>query len=257
MFKFYKIISVDTIDKLIGEQPTIKLSSVFNLNDPYEFKFNLNVEPLSLKHKELFLKSNPDSNTVDFKNWQDDAIENDDNWYMEQQLRNHLAQSITLCSFSEENSNSIMWSHYSNDHSGICVEYKPELLEFLEKLKGYFAFGKVNYTDKPPTLNVFDEINSIIKKTMYNKQSEWKYENELRIVFLDPKNDTKFIPIEREYIKSVYIGSRADSEIEGKVIALCKNTNIDIYYAVTLGKSYKVSFEKYKESTIFSRAFWR
>lgn len=90
---------------------------------------------------------------------------------------------------------------------------------------------------------------------MFNKQSEWKYEREHRIVFLSDK-DTEFIPIDRKYIKSVYIGSRIDREIENKILSVCNNTEIDIFYGITLGKSYEVHFEKHKDGTFYSKAFW-
>jgi hypothetical protein len=252
MFKFYTVASGDIVDKIIGDQATIKLSSAFNLNDPYELKFNLDIDPLVQGHEEQFLKENPGSTATDFKNWQDHGY----TWYAEQQQRNAVAQAIALCSFTEENKNNLMWSHYTNNHKGICVEYKPELFEYLKTLKGYLIFWKVKYSDEPPTIKGLEDINSKVEKIMFNKQSEWKYEKEHRVVFFSDK-DTEFIPIDRKYIKSVYIGSRADTEIDRKIISVCKDTGIDIYYGITLGKSYEVSFEKHKEGTVYSRAFWR
>ena len=58
MFKFYTIPSEDIIDKLIGEEATIKLSSAFNLNDPYELKFNLDIDPLAEGHEKEYYKNN-------------------------------------------------------------------------------------------------------------------------------------------------------------------------------------------------------
>lgn len=256
MFKFYTIPSEDIIDKLIGEQATIKLSSAFNLNDPYELKFNLDLDPLAEGHEEQYYKNNPGSSAEDFKSWQKHALEHDGyTWYAEQQQRNAVAQTIALCSFTENNKNNLMWSHYTNNNKGICVEYKPELFEYLKTLKGYVVFWKVNYSDEPPTIKGLEDVNSKVEKIMFNKQSEWKYEREHRIVFLSDK-DTEFIPIDRKYIKSVYIGSRIDREIENKILSVCNNTEIDIFYGITLGKSYEVHFEKHKDGTFYSKAFW-
>ncbi len=257
VFKFYAIPSVDIVDKLIGEQATLKLSSAFNLNDPYELKFNMDIDPLADGHEVQFYKNNPGSTKDDFIWWQKHAIEHSGyTWYAEQKQRNAVAQTVALCSFTEKNKNNLMWSHYAINHKGICVEYNKELFDYLKKLKGFLVFWKVIYSDQPPTVKGLDEFESKVKKIMFNKQEEWKYEEEHRIVFISDK-DTEYIPIDRKFIKAVYIGSRTDTEIETKVLSICKDTHIDIYYGITLGESYEVHFEKHKEGTHFARAFWR
>lgn len=257
MFKFYAIPSEDIIDKLIGEEATIKLSSAFNLNDPYELKFNLDIDPLADGHEKEYYKNNPSSSILDFEDWKKNAIEHDGYaWYAEQQQRHSVAQTIALSSFTEKNDNNLMWSHYTNNHKGICIEYKLELFEYLKTLKGYLVFWKVNYSEEPPIVNGLDDINLKVEKIMFNKQWEWKYEREHRIVFLSDK-DTEFIPIDRKFIKAIYIGSRADTGIDKKILSACINSDIEVYYGITLGKTYKVHFKKHKNGTNYSRAFWR
>lgn len=257
MFKFYTIQSENIIDKLVGEQATIKLSSAFNLNDPYELKFNLDIAPLEEGHEEEYYKNNPNCNTLDFENWKAHVLEHSGyTWYAEQQQRNAVAQTIALCSFTENNNNNLMWSHYTDNHKGICIEYKLELFEYLKTIEGYFTFWKVAYSDTPPTIKGLENINSKVEKIIFNKQSEWKYEKEHRIVFLSDK-DTEYIPIDQKFIKAIYIGSRTETEIERKILSICNNSDIEIYYGITLGKSYQVHFKKHKEGTIYSRAFWR
>ncbi len=257
MFKFYTIPSKDLISKIIGDEATIKLSSAFNLNDPYELKFNLDVDPLADGQQEEYYRNNPGSSEEDFKSWQEQVFENQGfAWYTEQQQRNAVAQAIALCSFSESNNNNLMWSHYTNNHKGICVEYSAELFDYLIKMNGFLAFWKVNYSDEPPIVKGLEDIKLKIEKVMFNKQSEWKYEKEHRIVYYSDK-DTEYIPIDRKYIKAIYIGSRADNEIISKILSVCNNTNVEIYYGITLGKSYEVNFLKHKDGVFYSRAFWR
>lgn len=257
MFKFYSVNSVNILDNLIGENASIKLSSAFNLNDPYELKFNLDIDPQVEGHEQLFYKNNPGSTKADFEDWQKHAIEHDGyTWYAEQQQRSAVGQAISLCSFTESNDNNLMWSHYANNHKGICVEYYSELFEYLKKLKDYLVYWKVNYSEEPPLVKVLDDMTSKVEKIMFNKQLEWQYEKEHRVVFFSDK-DTEFIPIDRKYIKAVFIGSRADREIDSKVLSLCHGCHIEVYYGITLGKSYKVHFEKKKDGTFHSRSFWR
>lgn len=257
MFKFYTIPSNDIIEKLIGEQSTIKLSSAFNLNDPFELKFNLDIDPLADGHEEQFYKDNLGATKDDFIRWQRHAAEHGGYaWYAEQAQRNAVAQAIALCSFTKNNKNNLMWSHYTNNHTGICVEYTPALFGYLKSLKGYLAFWKVNYSDQPPIVKGMENLNSKVEKVMFNKQSEWKYEEEYRVVFISDK-DTEFLPIDRNFVKAVYLGSRIDAAVENKILSICKDTHIEVYHGITVGKTYEVHFEMHKEGTYFAKAFWK
>lgn len=257
MFKFYTITSEKIIEKLIGANATIKLSSVFLLNDPYELKFNLDIDPLAEGHEEEYFKNNPGKTREDFLSWQSHVLNHDGyTWYREQEQRNAIAQEISLCSFTESNENNLMWSHYTDNHKGICIEYKPELFEYLKTLKGYIVFGKVAYLDNPPTVKSLEDINSKVEKIMFSKQTEWRYEKEHRIIFFS-KNDTDYLPIDHKYIRAVYTGSRIDYQLEKKIINLCEKHSIELFQGITLGKTYKVSFNKYKKGTFYQRAFWR
>lgn len=257
MFKFYKITNLDTIDKIIGSESSIKYSSVFNLNDPYEIKFNLHIDPFANGQQEEFLKMNPSKTGSDFKEWQKQVSDNEGFiWYTEQEQRKLISQLITICSFTSTNKNNLMWSHYTDNHQGICVEYTPELIEYLKSLNGFFAFDKVQYSDEPPVVDILERFDSKISKMIFNKQSEWKYENEYRIVMLSD-HDTDFITINQKFIKAVYIGAKMSKELEGRIISLCEPKNIDIFYGVTLGKTYEVTFDMYNRRKIIMRTFWR
>jgi hypothetical protein len=41
MYKFVTLRDLETVDMIIGDQPTLKFSPAYTLNDPYELKFNL------------------------------------------------------------------------------------------------------------------------------------------------------------------------------------------------------------------------
>lgn len=254
MFKFYRIPDLDTLEKIIGNEPTIKFSSAFNLNDPYELKFNLQIDPFAAGQREEFFRRSIGKTEEDFIAWQNQVSENYI-WYAEQEQRALLSQSITLSSFTASNENNLMWSHYTDNHRGICVEYVEESIDFLKKTKGFFACDKVQYSDMPPIVSSIENFKSQISKMLFNKQSEWKYESEYRMVLLSD-NNCDFIKISPQLIKAVYIGSKAPRELVERILELCKSSNIDIYWGITIGNTYKVTFEKYKEGTIQMRTFW-
>lgn len=256
MFKFYSIPDLSTLEKIIGEKPSLKFSSAFNLNDPFELKFNLTIDPFADGHENAFLKAHPGSTAEDFKDWQEQVKDNGGfEWYEEQKHRALLSQKITLCSFTQKKSNNLMWSHYTDNHQGICVEYSEKLFENLPKHDKFLLQGKVQYSGLPPEVDSLDELKSKLQKITLNKQSEWKYEQEHRVILLSD-NETDFVSIKPKYIKAVYIGSRASEEIISKTVDICKKNKYECYQGISLGNTYKVEFKKHRDGTIYMRSFW-
>ncbi len=255
MYKFYTISDIDFLDKIIGSKPTIKFSSAFNLNDPNELKFNIKLDPHSDEMKQRYFIDNSSASEKDYDDWKNQVSPNFI-WYLEQQQRGIIGQLITLSCFTNSYDNNVMWSHYTNNHQGICVEYKMELFNYLESLGGFFAQNHVRYAKEPPEIDASkykDEEN--IWKMIFTKQSEWSYEKEIRTVRLSNEN-TEFIEFPQSLIKDVIIGSKAPKEFISRVLHLCNGTDIDVHYAITMGKSYKVSIVKHQERTMYMRSFW-
>lgn len=256
MFKSYNIPDIITLNKIIGENPTLKFSSAFNLNNPFELKFNINLNPFAEGQEEAFFQQNPGSSKNDFWQWQQQVSGNDGfTWHLEQNQRYALFQSTTICSFTDKNNNSLMWSHYTNNHRGICVKYSHTLFDMLSKAKGSLGYDKVQYSDTPPLIDTLESPDSKIKKMIFNKQSEWQYEQEHRVVLLS-NNDTDFVPIEHKYFEGIYIGSKADKETTSNTIGICNKYNIPYYYGITNGKTYEVEFRTPKENIFYMRDFW-
>lgn len=149
-----------------------------------------------------------------------------------------------------------MWSHYTNNHQGICVEYTKELFKYFKSLGNYLANSKIEYSDEPPTIDNLENLESKAKKMLFNKQSEWKYEKEHRVI-LNSKNVTDYIPIDSKFIKAVYIGSKCQTNLENKIIEICNINSIKKYHGITFGKTYKVQFEEHIEGTYFMKSFWK
>jgi hypothetical protein len=151
MFKFYTIPDLKTLENIIGVKPTLKFSSAFNLNDPFELKFNLLLDPFAEGQFEEFLKVHPGKTSEDFKEWQG-QVENNKGfvWYTEQEQRATISKLITICSFTEKNNNNLMWSHYTDNHRGICVEYSDSLFDSLKMTEGFPSPGFVSIIKESP-----------------------------------------------------------------------------------------------------------
>lgn len=104
-----------------------------------------------------------------------------------QELKKELLQlreTMGVSCFSEKSDSILMWSHYANNHRGICVEY--ELLEFNNQLQ--FTPVPVIYSDNRPSISSFDLSSlertamSMLLESITSKSSEWSYEYEWRII---------------------------------------------------------------------------
>jgi hypothetical protein len=94
---------------------------------------------------------------------------------LEKQFKNlKLSKSdFKLCSLSQINDNKLMWSHYTQEHTGICVGYK-----FLY-LPNYVGKDEVKY--KNTNLDEKEIFDNLIEYWTV-KSEDWEYEKEVRLL---------------------------------------------------------------------------
>jgi len=82
--------------------------------------------------------------------------------------------------FSKSCDNILMWSHYSDGHKGMCLEFELDSKQTLSDK----AIYQVNYSLEYPEINLENNIWSIdgAAKILYTKSKEWEYEQELRLI---------------------------------------------------------------------------
>lgn len=148
---------------------------------------------------------------------------------------------LTFCVTSRED-NILMWSHYGYSHTGTCTSYPMiEILEAIENDNdiGICFYGNINYQSSPvpysvpKTLMRFlgeDVVNLLFNVAlMFNKYSDWDYEDEFRFLIYPNKDiNTDFSKGHGVYLpfKKLYIGCNFPE------------TQYKIYFS-RLGYSYK------------------
>lgn len=138
-----------------------------------------------------------------------------------------MINKIKICSLSSEYDNFLMWSHYANEHKGICIAYD------ISKIKEYnkTILKKVIYTKKIQIHKPYNHIfeNPILNEEknfislFYLKHKNWKYEKEYRIITYE---DYDFINLP---IKAIYFGMNADINHINLVKNFIKDKNIELY----------------------------
>ncbi|MFK0665721.1 DUF2971 domain-containing protein [Aeromonas salmonicida] len=174
------------------KQPTLKLTSAFNLNDPFEV--TLADELLALveetnKDDDSFKKFKKVLGTGDLKTGY-----------------NKLMKMCGIVSLSETQHNLLMWAHYADQHRGMCIGYDSELLKnrkfdrTYKKLPIISEPKKIDYDTKKNDFQnyAFDKSNcdqmlkSILVKQLTTKGDDWIYEKEHRLIIPIGRAD-KFI----------------------------------------------------------------
>lgn len=121
-----------------------------------------------------------------------------------------IQKSVFIACFSEKCDSMLMWSHYGDEHRGICVGYN--LHELIEK---YNCFPVI-YSNRMPQRKELDiENKDMLYESILTKSKDWEYEAEWRVIDIDENRigeNGKLI----EFIKpvSIYMGKRQNDTIK-------------------------------------------
>lgn len=108
-------------------------------------------------------------------------------------LRKEFDDKYGILSLSKNYKNIVMWSHYSKDHTGFIIGFNDSLWKSeFKSLDTYYykELFKVSYSLKRPKYDsfiskeLFDEngMESFFKTVLTTKSTQWKNENEYRII---------------------------------------------------------------------------
>jgi hypothetical protein len=121
--------------------------------------------------------------------------------------------------------NHLMWSHYSNGHTGFCIEFDTQKLlsSFLQPYEhdtSKMFFKPVRYKKDFPIISPYGSDGSVniisddqIDDMLLTKYIKWEYENEWRLVAatpeINPERNVRFDPFA---IKGIYLGLSTTDE---------------------------------------------
>lgn len=151
---------------------------------------------------------------------------------MQQKLEKQVKDGIKFCCFSSRNDSILMWSHYADQHKGICVEYNFDQYRLKNSLY------PVHYSDQVTDIGKYlvrKEPSMIVPVlAVVQKALDWHYEREWRLAITHGIMDQNFVYSPRPI--AIYLGTRISAENKGKVVALCRALNIP---AVQMSKDLK------------------
>ncbi len=126
-----------------------------------------------------------------------------DSYYAPEAPLLHPDKEVRVVSFSEDQRNALMWSHYADYHRGICIGFRRQVMEQLATLH------RVHYRVRVPTLLEELPEEDKLSTAFLSKSKEWGYEREWRIITFDGR---QYLDLPRGAISVVLFGFRTPQE---------------------------------------------
>jgi hypothetical protein len=264
----------DEYNKRVLKDNELYLSSPTDFNDPFDCRINQNLFLLNTPEKQKQYAINVVQGNRDF------LLNDGRNLYeevekIESQLRSDLArvqqmddnivfsdynQIMGILSMSGRWDSILMWSHYSEKHTGYCIGYYEKKLRESRKF-GHGGNVIYNSNDKFPNIDPLepDIMVKAITQTHY-KAKEWSYEKEYRFVTLfEPVNPiepisivnplpkpNRIVQLDNEDIAEIIIGLSTPEDVEEEIIEISKKKGIKIYKATMAPRRFKLDRVEYR-----------
>jgi len=183
----YRYTSFDEHSLDILENDQLWMSSPMSFNDPFDCEYTFNYGKPTNIHN--FLSKNrkeelPDIDHEKIDKFMEEII-NDIHTDMVNHFTNLSKHRLFITCFSEIKDSVLMWSHYADDHKGICIEFdfkqlgikNPRTRILFPVFYNEKVFDTTKYLqaffDKEKTFNNMMDICSAI-----NKSKKWNDEKE-------------------------------------------------------------------------------
>lgn len=191
-------------------KPELWLSQAGEFNDPFDCAFLYN------HHSKEIYDRNTEYNL---------AVKEGLEQYERDKESGKLQSKVFVSCFSEKNNSMLMWSHYAEQHTGLCVGYR--LYDLIEK---YNIFPVIYSNQMPQISDIRNAEESALYQSILTKCEDWSYELEWRIIDIDESKEG----------------------CNGKLISFEKP--ISIYMGVRQGRTEKKNSKQYRDIRVYDNA---
>ena len=257
----YKYCSIETAEKILSST-TVKLSSPRDFNDPFDTHFRLE-KPTQEKLRNWICTNYPDR-PHDWLALTLTAGKRLNKGEMPHEVEQMIAKMGISC-FSEIRDGILMWGHYAEHHSGICLGFRMDMLSLCltspfiyaeqelklspeqsfssipKKLRRLFV--KIDYVDNLPIFKVADISEKNNAKFIQQKALCWSYEKEWRII--SPYGGAgELIEFPQEVLAEIIFGVKSTDESIEKIrkLAVDKGYSAKFIQAKQSATKYEIEF---------------
>lgn len=159
-----------------------------------------------------------------------------------------MQEAMKVCSFCEEHTQLLMWSHYADNHKGFCIEYN------ISKWKPNDIRNRILHPVIYQTefYDVTEHLLSQVQKQTFNnlypvisgstKSKEWEYEKEWRFIFqIGDSFPTQNYSMSCQ--SKVFLGHRISLENKNKILDIAKEIHLPVFQSKPSKEKYKLEFE--------------
>lgn len=215
---FYKYRSLSGGSRKFTEDILINSEMYFatpdQFNDPFEFAANINLNGNREEITEYFKQSKFDQMDMlkefseeKFYDYVGTILESKNALGWHDAIKKLKSKYGVLC-LSNSHSNINMWSHYGDNHKGVCFEFESAEADDI-----FSHARKVTYDLEPPRIEIIQEYidaqkrKEMTRKIVYHKFSTaWDKESEWRILC----NQSGVHGYSPKSLKTIYLGCEFD-----------------------------------------------
>jgi Protein of unknown function (DUF2971) len=222
----YRDFNNDDHKRLLSNQE-LYFSSVDQFNDPFDGTIPFRYNPEELTEDNIFKKYYQITKR-DFPHWTEERIHEHcyefqrrglfrDERYLadfEKDVSREIKTRFGIVCLCKEKDNFLLWSHYSNSHTGFCVGF--DKLKLLEDTQAQFSH--MNYTSNWPTIGLFDSVPETLSKLLGTKSELWEYENEYRLLKIHYAR--RVLILRKETVVEVILGCKMEYKTKESLIKL-------------------------------------
>ena len=200
----YKYVSFETAIKII-QGNCLQYSQSKSFNDPFDLTNSLLDTSISKGDitkliTESFVTNDEErQKIIDFNLANPDILPN-----IFLKTLDDAKSEMGITCFSKSPFNTLMWSHYANKHSGICLGFS------FDEIGGDGIIQlAVRYTNEIQPRNYFRETIFSIYNWIFTKSAVWEYEEEVRRTYI---NRNGLIEFQHHELTEIYYGVNITEE---------------------------------------------
>lgn len=250
--KLYKYLKYEDGAKALLENGTLKYSHMKEFNDPFDCLVSYDLKDsieyyksrkdlikayggkLNLSPAQIILE------TPQFLKQLEMSLETGE-------YHKDIMDRIGICCLSMTPDNILMWSHYSDHHKGIVVEFDThqdrysELSDIEKNLLG----EQVLYQEFMPKVSLRNSQDgfSAVQDALLTKSPSWEYEKEFRVIAIN--NGPGIYRFDHSLISRVIVGVKMTNENFEDVIKRVEQINLSKGLSISVVKA-RMSEDSYK-----------
>lgn len=218
----------------------IYFSRLFDLNDPFEGDFRLSAKALIVSMAKNMKRSGDKREIREIINGLE-ALNAAQKINLDEKIRidrNLIKKSSYIFSASKIFDDIVMWTHYAENHKGICIGYDDKIIDIkmpdginIVHDDNESVFTTVQYKNDSLILKQDSNGNFKVDEILRQKSTQWSYEEEVRIIAASSRTTKSGFSakIDRASIKEVMIGANASEEFVEEIVHICQLVNISVF----------------------------